>query len=145
MDSGFYDQKLMNSIEALGVGYECAGRFFAEIKALIGAMPPENFSSTLAAQPRISGYSLCSAISGKPGTASDGRSSGDRSLKKTILFPRSRLGTLAYTNLGMGFAVDEQLEKAGLSGMVQAEGVFATYNSGHEIPNILLVAIGVLP
>ena len=28
----------------------------------------------------------------------------------------------------MGFAVDEQLQKAGLSGMVQAEGVIATYH-----------------
>lgn len=129
MDSGFCDQKLMKSIEALGVGYVCGGRFLAEIKGLIEAIPPENFQRHFGrtdediweffefGDRRGAWNRFRRAIFWRPFLE-----------EKQFLLPGSRPGTLAYTNLGMGFAVDEQLEKAGLSGLVQAEGVIATYH-----------------
>jgi hypothetical protein len=117
----------MKSIEALGIGYVCGGRFLAEIKALIETMPPKNLQRNFGCTDeniweffefgdrRGIWNRFRWAIFWRPFLE-----------EKQFLLPGSRPGTLADTNLGMGFAVDEQLEKTGLSGMVQAEGVIAT-------------------
>jgi len=112
MDSGFCDQKLMKSIEALGVGYVCNGRFLAEIKALIEAMPPENFQRHFGRTDEDIWEFF--EFGDRRGTWNRFR----RTIfwrqfleEKQFLLPGSRSGTLANTNLGMGFAVDEELKR----------------------------------
>jgi hypothetical protein len=48
--------------------------------------------------------------------------------EKQYLLPGSRPGTLAYTNLGMGRAIDQQLREAGLDDLVETNAVIHSYH-----------------
>lgn len=129
MDSGFCDQMLMRAIEALGVGYICGAHFLPEIKAFVEALTAQAFQRHFGrgdeniweffefGDRRGAWKTFRRAIFWRPFLED-----------KQFLLPWARPSTLFYTNLGMGSLVDKQLKKAGLSHMIQTEGVISTYH-----------------
>jgi hypothetical protein len=133
MDSGFSDQKLFAVVDTLGAGYICGGRFMNDIKALVKGIPESAYQHHFGKNEEDVWEFL---------EFGDRRASWNHFLRaifwrplleeKQFLLPGSRPGTFVYTNLGMGGAVDKQLQASGLGDMAKAEVVIHTYHGRGE-------------
>lgn len=133
LDSGFTDQKLFNLAESLGVGYVCGGRFVNDIKALVKDTPESAYQHHFGkaeedvweflefGDRRATWKQFRRAIFWRPLLE-----------EKQFLLPGSRPGTLVYTNLGMGGAVDQLLHASGLEHMTKTEAVIHAYHGRGE-------------
>lgn len=129
MDSGFCDQKLFALMDELEVGFIGAGRFTEDLKQLTSKLPESAFRHH---------FGKTDEDIWQYYEFTDRRGSWTKSWRalfwrplleeKQFLLPGSRPGTLVYTNLGMGTAIDRQLEHANLSRLVAAEAVIACYH-----------------
>ena len=129
MDSGFFDQELFAQIEKLEVGYICGGRFQDDIKTRIESIPEAAYERHFGktdedaweflefGDRRGSWKCFRRAIFWRPLLR-----------EKQFLLPGARPGTLVYTNLGMGQAVDGHLRDAGLEFMNTADAVIHAYH-----------------
>jgi len=129
MDSGFFDQDLFAEMERLDIGFICGGKFYSDIKAMIRTLPEAAFQNHFGKTDEDV-WQCCEF--------GDRRQSWDRFRRvifwrplleeKQFLLPGSRPGTLAYTNLGMGGGIDQQLRDAGLEFMVETNAVIHSYH-----------------
>ncbi|MFH1913042.1 MAG: IS1380 family transposase [Pseudomonadota bacterium] len=129
MDSGFFDQELFDEMERLDIGFICAGKFYSDIKAMIGALPETAFQHHFGKTDEDvwQCYEFC-----------DRRKSWEKSYRtifwrplleeKQFLLPGSRPGTIVYTNLGMDSVVDQQLQEAGLAFIAETDAIIHSYH-----------------
>lgn len=132
MDSGFMDQKIFEELEALNVGYICGGKLYKTITEWLATIPHKEWK-------RYFG----------PGNVEDNRiweyiEFGDRrdtwskfrraiftrpmSEDGQLLLPFVRPCQMCYTNIGQGFAIDDQLRQAGYDWLLQTEGIIKCYH-----------------
>jgi len=124
MDSGFFDQDLFAVFEELGVGYVTSGKLYPNIKETVKDMDSAAWRQ-YQTKDQIWDYA----------EFMDRRVSWEKTRRAIYTSPRqegaqfllafARPDTILYTNLGMKEAIDEQLTRAGETGMTTAEGVIA--------------------
>ncbi len=129
MDSGFFDQDLFAEMEKLDIGFICGGRFYGDIKTIIEALPEAAFDHH---------FGKADEDVWQCFEFGDRRQSWNRFYRaifwrplleeKQYLLPGSRPGTLAYTNLGMGGAIDQQLREAGIGCLTESHAVIHSYH-----------------
>lgn len=127
MDSGYCDQKLFTAMECLKIGSICGGRFLPDVKSYLGSLPPNAFEHHYG-RTEEDIWEYCEFA--------DRRSTWKRFRRaifwrpflgeKRFLLPGSRPGTLIYTNLGMGQAIDAHLEKAGYAHLTRSEAIISS-------------------
>lgn len=130
MDSGFYDQKLFTLMEdELEIGFICGGRFIDDLKQFISKLPESHFRHYYGKTDKDV-WQYCEFADQRRSWPKPWRALFWRPLLEEgqFLLPGSRPGTLVYTNLGMGKAIDRQLENDKLSHLVAAEAVIASYH-----------------
>lgn len=132
MDSGFMDQKLFKVCEKLGIGYICGGKLYTDIKDEMAKIPPEDWETYFAPgknkEDRMWEYK----------EFEDQRGSWDESRRAIftrpmsedgqLLLPFTRPCTVIYTNLGKGYAVDEQLRNHQMEWLLTTYGIIYCYH-----------------
>lgn len=129
MDSGFFDQKLFEVFEELGIGYICGGKLYKPIKEYVSQSQSgkENwsrydqgrqswqyleFGSKCKNWKRFRRTLFCSPL------YEDGQ----------MLLDFARPDTVLVTNLGMGGAVDQALVGVGCGHQMESQAIIATYH-----------------
>ena len=127
LDSGFFDQKLLDICEALGVGYVCGGKLYKGVQGYLGSLDSSGFSVYNKGDQTWDFVEF----GDKPGSWSRYR----RAIfcrpayeNRQRLLEFSRPDTLIYTNLGMGQVVDEHLRAAGKKDFLSPEGCIGLYH-----------------
>jgi hypothetical protein len=126
-DSGYFDQKLFNLYEELGVAYLSGGKLYKDIQEVVATYGTEGW------QTYLNGDQEWSYLE-----------SGDRRRTwkrfRRVIFCRptyedrqmylefARPDTLIYTNIGMGSPVDQALRDAGAGHLLEASGVIECYH-----------------
>lgn len=126
-DSGYFDRKLFELYEELGVGYLSGGKMYDDIKHVVAARPPEEWGVHVNHEQEWSYVEL-----------GDRRGSWDRFRRAIFCRPtyedRQRLldfarpDTIIYTNLGMGGSLDEALREAGFGPLLECTGIVECYH-----------------
>jgi hypothetical protein len=132
LDSGFMDQKIFQELERLQVGFICGGKLYKDITGMISTIPHREWKTYFG-----------------PGTAEDKRiweyvefddcrGAWDKSRRAIFTRPMSEDGQLLlpfvrpcqvlYTDIGQGFAIDDQLRKAGYDWLLKSEGIIKVYH-----------------
>lgn len=127
MDSGFFDQKLFEVFEELGIGYICGGKLYEDIKAYVQGTDKRGWGRY------ENGDQAWDYVE-----FGDRRGSWSRFRRAIFcrpvyednqqLFEFARPDTLLYTNLGMGQPIDKQLQDAGLDDWVGTEQLIECYH-----------------
>lgn len=129
MDSGFFDQKLFEAFEELGIGYICGGKLYKPIKEYVDSSQLFDdswsryeqgrqvwqymeFASKCASWKRFRRTFFCRPL------YEDGQ----------MLLSFGRPDTVVITNIGMGQAIDEVLISAGRGDWLRSEAIVAGYH-----------------
>lgn len=145
MDSGFFDQKIFELCERLGIGYVCGGKLYKDIVA-VAATADDNiwnrydsgkkecwqyieFASRRANWNRFRRTVYCRLIHDTDGQ---------------LYLPGSRPDTVIITNIGQGQPIDALLEEAGAASYLEADGIVACYHErgSDELANRALKDFG---
>jgi hypothetical protein len=130
LDAQFFDQDLFAAFEEeLGIGYACGGKLYKGLRAVAAAAGPEQWLRVRA---------------GKEAERWEVLALGDRRGKWTrfrralysrliaeegqYLLPFARRDSVLYTNLGMGFAIDQRVRAAGRGAWLSDEGLLELYH-----------------
>lgn len=126
-DSGFFDDKILNELERLGVGYIGAGKLYKDLQAQVAATAP--------------GFWQTHKNSRQEWTYTEfGDRRGTWKKFRRVIFSRpvyedrqrllefARPDQVLYTNLGMGGVIDAQLRAAGLEEWLTGERILAGYH-----------------
>ena len=126
-DSGFFDQKLMADLEALGVGYLVAGKLYDDLQGFISGVGESSWGTYQNGDQEWRYVEL-----------GDRRGNWKKFRRALFCQPlyedRQRLLEFArpdqilYTNLGCGSRVDEELRAAGLERWLEAEALLEGYH-----------------
>lgn len=126
-DAGYFDQKLFDLYEELGVGYVSGGKLYQDVKEFIGGHQASDWSSY------VNGIQEWSYIE-----FGDRRKSWKRTRRavfcrptyedRQMLLEFARPDTLIYTNIGMGSPVDQALVDAGAGHYLEAAGIIKSYH-----------------
>lgn len=129
MDSGFFDQKLFETFETLGIGYICGGRLYKPVKEFLGQSQRNEAAWGRYEQGRQVWQYL------EFGTRCDNWKRFRRALfcrplyeDSQMLLPFARPDTVLVTNLGMGQGIDAALIKARCVQWLEAQGIIAAYH-----------------
>ena len=129
MDSGFFDQKLFEVFETLGIGYICGGKLYKPIKDYLGQSQADSDKwSRYEHRGQIWQYLEFGS-----------KCANWRRFRRTIfcrplyqdaqmLLEFARPDTVLITNLGMGGAVDLRLEAVGAEHWFSPEAMIAGYH-----------------
>jgi hypothetical protein len=127
LDSGFFDQKLLQVFEELHIGYIVAGKLYDDLKEFLSRLPESNYQSYRNGKQEWHYVEL-----------GDRRASWNKFRRAVFCRPlyedRQRLLEFArpdqilYTNLGCGYKVDEQLRAAGLERWLEAPAILEGYH-----------------
>jgi hypothetical protein len=130
MDSGYFDQKLFAEMESLGIGYIVGGVFYPPVKSFINSIPDTAFKPHFGKTDE----DFWEYVEFKDHRDSWKKDEYRRAIfyrhlleEKQLLLPECRPGTSIYTNLGMGQAIDSQLEQAGFIHLIQPEAIIHAY------------------
>jgi len=127
MDSGFFDQKLFEEWERLGIGYIVGGKLYDDIKEYVRSVD-------------ASAWSCHKEDEQSWDFVEFGDCRGSWSMFRRAFFCRPRYegeqrllefarpDTVLYTNLGMGGKVDEQLRKVGKEYLLDAQQIIECYH-----------------
>lgn len=129
MDSGYCDQKLFAEMERLEIGYICGGRFMPDVKSYLGSLPLNAFDRHFG-KTEEDIWEYCEFGDRRSTWTCFRRAIFWRPFleEKRFLLPGSRPGTMVYTNLGMGQAIDEQLKKSGYEYLTRSEEIISSYH-----------------
>lgn len=126
-DAGYFDQKLFDLYEELGVGYISGGKLYQDIKEFIAGHAGEAWATY------VNGHQEWSYIE-----FGDRRGSWKRTRRvvfcrptyedRQILLEFARPDTLIYTNIGMGLPIDQALIDAGSGHYLEAAGIIEAYH-----------------
>ena len=126
-DSGYFDQKLFDLYEKLGVGYVSGGKLYASIKEHVSAAGDDAWSIHLNNDQEWRYLEL----GDRRGTWEHFR----RAIfcrptyeNRQMLLEFARPDTLIYTNLGTGAELDDALRIAGAGHLLEAEGIVECYH-----------------
>ena len=127
LDSGFFDQKLFDLFEELGIGYICTGKLYDDIKTFAAQVPACEWSQYQGLDKVWCYFEF-------------GDRRGDWKKGRRAFFTRpltedgqwllefARPDTVIYTNLGMGDKIDTLLETAGLEEWTDAKHVIRLHH-----------------
>jgi hypothetical protein len=124
-DSGFFDQKLFECFEGLGIGYICAGKLLKDLREL-----PGKLEGWRRYQRKKTVWEYVE-LGDKRGTWKRFRRliyCRKVSENQQLLCDFARNHTLFYTNLGRGERVDERLREVGLSHLMDPEQIIRDYH-----------------
>jgi len=126
-DSGYFDQKLFDLYEKLGVGYLSGGKLYADIKEFVTSDSENGWSTHVNREQEWAYIELA-----------DRRRSWKRFRRvvfcrptyeeRQMLLEFARPDTIIYTNLGMGTSIDQALRDAGAEHLLDASGVIECYH-----------------
>jgi hypothetical protein len=126
-DAGYFDQKLFDLYEKLGVAYISGGKMYQDIKEFVGSFGTDGWATYVNGEQEWSYLEL-----------GDRRESWKRFRRvvfcrptyedQQMLLEFARPDTLIYTNIGMGLAIDQALREAGSSYLLDASGVIECYH-----------------
>lgn len=125
MDSGFFDQALFRTFEALGIGYVCAGRLYGDIRERAAAQTQwSRFHN---------GHQMWRYFELSDQRAAWGRArravySQPINEDQQLLLEFARPDLVIYTNLGQGEAIDELLSSVGKGEMTRASSIISFYH-----------------
>lgn len=124
MDSGFFDQDLFAVFEELGVGYVTSGKLYPAIKETVQAMAPDAWRQY---QTKDQVWDYLEFTDRRGNWTKSRRAIFCRPQQEgaQLLLEFARPDTVLYTNLGVGEAIDTQLNRAGETEMMTAPGVIA--------------------
>ncbi len=143
LDSGFFDQKLFEVFEELGIGYICAGKLYQEIKSYVSQVDRSSWSRY------ERGRHIWEYVE-----MGDRRGSWKRFRRAVFCRPVCEQGqfllefarpdTIVYTNLGMGQAIDQGLVDCGRADLLEPDGIIEAYHDrgGDELANRALKDFG---
>jgi hypothetical protein len=144
MDSGFFDQKIFNLCEKLGVGYLCGGKLYKDVKAVALEADKEAWSRYCSEKKDYWEYI---EFGGKRDNWDRFRRSiycrlvnnGDQ-----LVLPGFRPDTVIITNIGQGQHIDTQLKQIGAESYLKADGIIASYHErgSDELANRALKDFG---
>ena len=127
MDSGFFDQKLFEVFEQLGIGYVCGGKLYEDIKGYISRVDGSSWGRY------ESGADVWQYVE-----MGDRRGSWSRFRRAIFCRPVCEGGqmllsfvrpeAIIYTNLGMGQSIDGGLLDCGRGWMITPGGVIGLYH-----------------
>jgi hypothetical protein len=125
MDGGFFDEKLFEVFEEIEIGYICTGRIYEDIKAHVQASERFHWGRYQRGKQmwdflefgsrRESWSKFRRAIFCRP-LDMDGQ----------MLLEFVRPVSVLYTNLGMGFRIDEQLRQASSGHLLNTDSIIGT-------------------
>jgi hypothetical protein len=122
MDSGFFDQKLFEAFEALHIGYVCTGKLYKDIREVVTGTEKVHWKRYQKGR-HVWVYF---EFGDRRGNWSKFRRAlycqpMDSSGQLVMAFARP--ANVIYTNLGMGFPIDAQLERAGFSHLLETSSI----------------------
>jgi hypothetical protein len=127
LDSGFFDQKLFEAFEELGIGYIGGGKLYEDLKAYVRQVDrsawgryergPEVWEYVEMADCRGSWSRFRRALFCRPLCEED-----------QFLLEFAKPDTVLYTNLGRGEAIDEGLVRGGREDLLGPEGIIEAYH-----------------
>jgi hypothetical protein len=123
MDSGFFDQKIFEVCEEIKVGYICGGKLYQDITDYVAGLD----SSLWRPYQRRWEYV---ELGDRRGSWKEFRRAvfyRSKCNEHQLLFDFARPGTILYTNLGMGKAIDEQLKEWGQDDLLETEKIIDLY------------------
>lgn len=128
LDSGFFDQKIFDACEALGVGYICGGKLYGDIKEKVSLIPEHHWDRL------DNGHQVWSYTD-----FIDRRESWDKPRRAVFCHPIYddnqqtlafvRPDTILYTNIGQDETIDIQLVAANHEELFDAGAIMATYHA----------------
>lgn len=126
-DSGYFDQKLFELFEKLGIGYLSGGKLYKDVKTVVASYPSQSWQTHANKEQEWRYIEL-----------GDRRGSWDRFRRMIFCRPTyenrqtflefARPDTIIYTNLGMGGPIDEALIEAGAGDLLEAANIIACYH-----------------
>ncbi|MGQ9636092.1 MAG: IS1380 family transposase [Bryobacteraceae bacterium] len=129
-DAGFFDQENFAAFEALGIGFICGGKLYKDIQAFVAKCPKGDWTVYRSETAKEREWEVLAF--------GDRRGSWTRFRRALYCRPLTDNGqgllqfarpeTVLYTNLGMGFAIDEALRTAGLEAWLSDAGVLERYH-----------------
>ena len=129
MDSGFFDQKIFELCERLGIGYVCGGKLYKDIVAVAAAADNSTWRRYKSDKNECWEYIEFASRCGSWNT-----------FRRTIYcrlvhahggqmyLPGCRPDTVIITNIGQGQEIDTYLEEAGATQYFGADGIVACYH-----------------
>ena len=126
-DSGYFDQKLFELFEKLGIGYLSGGKLYKDVKEVVSSYPCQSWQTHVNKKQEWRYIEF-----------GDRRGSWDCFRRmifcrptyenRQILLEFARPDTIIYTNLGMGGPIDESLIAAGFGDLLEASHIIACYH-----------------
>lgn len=126
-DAGYFDQKLFDLYERLGVGYVSGGKLYKDIKKVVATYVTDGWDNYVNGEQEWSYFEFGDrrkswkhfrrAVFCRP-TYED----------RQMLLEFSRPDTLIYTNIGMGQPIDQALLEAGAGNLLEPTGIIESYH-----------------
>ena len=144
MDSGFFDQKIFEICEKLGIGYVCGGKLYKDIKTMANNIDNPVWQKYSSGKKDFWEYFEFGSRRKnwkKFRRAVYCRLTNDG---KQLFLPGYRPDTVIITNIGQGQAIDVMLEKAGAKDYFKANRIVACYHErgSDELANRALKDFG---
>ena len=132
MDAGFMDQKIFQVLEELQVGYICGGKLIEDITQPMSTIPRWGWKKYFGPGDVHSNqiWEYFEFGDRRQNWNKFRRAIFTRPMSETgqILLPFARPCQVIYTNIGQGYAVDEQLRRANLEWLLGPEGLIRCYH-----------------
>ena len=128
LDSGFFDQKLFEVFEELGIGYVCSGKLYTDIREYAAKVDGTVWKRYRNSRQEWDYVEFMD----RRGTWSQSRRAFYcRPLYEGIqlVMDFAREDTIMYTNIGMGQKIDDLLAKVGLETVLNAEKIIECSHS----------------
>lgn len=144
MDSGFFDQKIFNLCESLGIGYVCGGKLYQDIKDVAAMSGKKTWSKYTSGKKDCWEYI---EFGSKRGNWNRFRRAIYCRLTNDgnqLYLPGCRPDTVIITNIGQGQAIDTLLKQVGAEKYLEADGIVACYHErgSDELANRALKDFG---
>lgn len=128
LDAGFFDQKLFQVFEELGIGYICSGKIYEEMKTMAERTESSQWGQY---QNKLQSWDYLEL--------GDRRGTWDKFRRaflcrpvvkgKQLVLDFVRPLSIIYTNIGMGQNIDKYLIEAGQTHFLKTKGIIASYHS----------------